>query len=252
MFAKLSGKLPVSSALQWLDLARRRAASGPRRLVDLFLPDQCRICGAASPNAGYCLDCAADLPRHDRQCPVCACPIGTDGICGRCQLVPPPFCETIAPFRYALPLSKDIHQLKYHRKLACGRDLGSVLAREIEARLPALPDVLVPVPLHWRRQLRRGFNHATEIAIPISSTLGIPIAPNLVKRRVHTPPQVGLAPAQRRHNTRRAFECTNRCMPRSAAIVDDVVTSGSTVAEVARCLRRAGVEQVVVWALARA
>lgn len=239
--------------------ARRAAALGRQlpalaapRLIDLLLPDQCRICGGASSNAGYCLDCAADLPRHGLQCPVCAIPVVTGGICGRCQHDLPPFTETIAPFQYAPPLSEDIHKLKYQRKLACGRDLGTLLAREIEARLPELPEALVPVPLHWRRQLQRGFNQSVEIARPVAGALDIPIVAGLVKRRVHTPPQVGLSPAQRRGNIRRVFELTTKPLPRSAAIIDDVITSGSTVTELARCLRAAGVEHVQVWALARA
>jgi len=160
--------------------------------------------------------------------------------------------ETIAPFQYAPPVSEDIHQLKYHRRLACGRDLGILLVRELEARLPELPDVLVPVPLHWQRQFQRGFNQAIEIARPVSRAFDIPIETGVVTRRLHTPPQVGLSSAQRGRNIRRAFAWTGRPVPESAAIIDDVITSGSTVAEVARCLRHAGVEHIAVWALARA
>lgn len=233
-------------------VTNRLPALTAHRFIDLLLPDQCRICGAASPGAGYCRDCAGALPRHDRQCRTCGVPVGFDGICGRCQHDPPPFTETIAPFLYAPPVSEDILKLKYHRKLACGRDLGTLLAREVAARLPELPDVLVPVPLHWKRQFRRGFNQSVEIARPVSSALDIPIETGLVRRRFHTLPQVGLRPAQRRRNLRGVFEPSSKPMPGSAAIIDDVITSGATVAALARCLRAAGIEHVTVWALARA
>jgi len=223
-----------------------------QRITDLLLPDQCRICGAASDAAGYCTGCADSLPRHDLQCMTCGVPVPVDGLCGRCRHAPPPIVELIAPFRYAPPIREDIHALKYRRKLACGRDVGTLLARELERRLPELPDVLVPVPLHWTRQLRRGFNQAAEIALPVSRALDIPIAADLVRRSASTTPQVGLTPAQRRRNLRHAFEATRRRRPTSAAIIDDVITSGATVLEVARGLKRAGVERVSVWAVARA
>ncbi|MDZ7842497.1 MAG: ComF family protein [Gammaproteobacteria bacterium] len=224
----------------------------PGHLIDLLLPDLCRVCGGDTRSAGYCDACAAGLLRHGRQCRACGVPVVIDGLCGRCQRRPAPIAETVAPFRYAPPVSEDIHKLKYHRKLACGRDLGTLLARELEARLPELPEVLVPVPLHWRRQFQRGFNQSVEIARPVSRILGVPIETGLVKRTAYTPPQVGLGPATRRRNLRRAFKTTGATMPASVAIVDDVITSGATVAEVARCLRRAGVETVFVWALVRA
>ena len=223
----------------------------PRRLIDLILPDQCRLCGKASQSGGYCADCAAKLPRHQRQCRVCGVPFAGVQVCGRCQIKPPPFVETIAPFRYASPLSDDIRGLKYRARMANGRDLGLLLARELAHRAGWLPEVLIPVPLHWKRQFRRGFNQSAEIAKPVSEALNIPVDLNLVERRVHTDPQVGLTPAQRRVNLLGAFRCPHGRMPGSAAIIDDVITSGSTVAELARVLRGAGVDRIAVWALVR-
>lgn len=242
--------------MPWIDrcvnFRQRLALLSARQFLAVLLPDQCRICRATSGSAGYCPDCAAALPRHDRQCLVCGVPVAIDGLCGRCQREPPHVSETIAPFRYVDPVRADIHQLKYHRKLACGRDLGTLLARELARRGAWLPDVLVPVPLHWKRQLVRGFNQCVEIAEPVSRAYGIQIDSGLVKRRVHTIPQVGLVPAQRRRNVRRVFQCRKGPVPESAAIIDDIITSGSTIAEVALCLRAAGVRHVVAWALARA
>lgn len=221
-------------------------------LVDLLLPQRCRQCGIPSSAGGYCAGCAASLERHPHPCRICGTPFTGDTVCGGCQHNPPPFDETIAPFKYAPPVSEDVHKLKYHRNLACGRDLGCLLALELEHRDPFLPEVLVPVPLHWKRRFKRGFNQSVEIARPVSRQFGVPINVRLVRRVTHTVPQVGLKPAQRRDNLRRAFRVTGAEVPDSVAIVDDVVTSGATVSEVARCLREAGVRTICVWAVSHA
>lgn len=241
--------------MPWFDrcvnFGQRLASLRAHNLIDMLLPDQCRLCGAASDNAGYCSACAAGLPRHGCQCPCCGIPVTVAAMCGRCQRYPPPILETIAPFQHTASVRDDIHQLKYRQKLACGRDLGFLLAREVEQQASWLPEVLVPVPLHWKRRLGRGFNQSVEIARPVSRALGIPINLSLITRQIHTAPQVRLASAQRRRNIRRAFQTTHQPVPASAAIIDDVITSGSTATEVARCLRAAGVQHVVAWALAR-
>lgn len=222
-----------------------------RWLLDLLLPDHCVLCKRAASSGGYCPDCSAALARHDKQCRLCGVPIVVEGVCGSCQHSPPDIVETIAPFEYIFSVRDDVHQLKYHGKLACGRDLGMLLARELRGRASSLPDVLVPVPLHWKRRFRRGFNQSLEIARPVSRELGIPIRTDLIERCIHTPPQVGLPLAMRRRNMRGVFRCTGNRMPGTAAIIDDVITSGSTTLEAARCLRSAGVARVAVWALAR-
>jgi len=223
-----------------------------RRLLALVVPDCCRVCGASGIEGGFCGGCANALPRHPCPCRVCGAALAAGDLCGRCQLDPPPITGTVAPFRYDPPVSESIHQLKYHRSLAHGRDLGLLLAGELERGALERPEALVPVPLHWRRQFRRGFNQSLEIARPISGHLGIPVRMDIVARRSHTTPQVGLRPARRRRNTRGAFRVRGQGVPGCVAIVDDVVTSGATVFELARCLRRAGARDIYVWAAARA
>jgi len=218
--------------------------------LEVLVPDQCPGCGTGEVEGGYCGPCAAALPRHGSQCRVCGAPFEGQDLCGRCQRRPPPVARTIAPFRYAAPVSDAIHKLKYHRALAYGRDLGLLLARELERGDAPRPDALLPVPLHWRRRFWRGFNQSREIAVQVSDYLGIPLADDLVERRLPTSPQVGLKPAQRRRNLRGVFVVRRR-PPAHVAIVDDVVTSGSTVSELARCLRRAGCREVSVWAVTR-
>jgi len=241
--------------LPWIDrcvnFGRRLPGLASGLLIEALLPDRCPLCGAGTQAAGFCDSCRACLPRHDNQCRACGVPLFAGSLCGSCLGRRPPIEATIAPFRYDSPISDWIHRLKYHRGLAYGRDLGSELAREVEARTAFRPDVLVPVPLHAWRQFRRGFNQSVELALPVSRELGIPVDAGLVTRRVNTIPQVGLRPAERRRNVNRAFAWSGRTVPRTAVIIDDVVTSGSTVRAVARCLARAGVDRVDVWALAR-
>lgn len=222
-----------------------------RMALTLLLPEYCPSCGKASGQAGFCQACSASLARHDRQCRRCGVPFTGNAVCGPCQRFPSPIDETIAPFKYTAPVSDAIHRLKYHRQLACGRDLGYLLAGELRWRISALPDVLVPVPLHWRRRFERGFNQSLEIAEPISTQLGVPIQSDLVRRRTHTSPQVGKMPAQRRRNMRRVFHVPDGKPPAHVAILDDVITSGATASELALCLRRAGTERVSVWAVTR-
>jgi ComF family protein len=113
-----------------------------------------------------------------------------------------------------------------------------------------LPDRLVPVPLHSKRHRQRGFNQARELARPIRSVLDVPIADGLIARAAAAPPQAELPLDRRRQNIRNQFQCRHRPPPH-VAIIDDVVTSASTVAELARCLKRAGAERVDVYAVAR-
>lgn len=222
-----------------------------RAFKGLVLPDHCPQCGHPDEQAGYCRECASGLPRHARQCRICGVPFSGDAICGGCQRCPPPVDRTVAPFKYSSPLSDAVHQLKYHRRIACGRDLGSLLARELASCLDEFPEVLLPVPLHWRRRFQRGFNQSLEIARPVSEALSVPVDARLVRRRLRTSPQVGLMPEQRRRNLRGAFEVRSGPVPPSVGIIDDVVTSGATTSEMAEALRRAGVERVLVYAVIR-
>jgi ComF family protein len=134
--------------------------------------------------------------------------------------------------------------------LDCARTLGRLLAERL-AEHPHRPDALVPVPLHPRRYRERGFNQSAEIALELSRRLAIPLHASLCTRIRHTPAQAGLSARQRRVNVRRAFQVADTGLPRHVAIVDDVVTTGTTVNELARTLRAAGVAYIQVWAVAR-
>jgi ComF family protein len=144
-----------------------------------------------------------------------------------------------------------IHELKYRRQMRHARLLGELFLREVGPRITILPDAIIPVPLHRSRLRHRGFNQSVELARPIARSLGVQIDRRAAIRICNTPPQTGLPINQRQQNVRDAFAIRGPISHRHVAIVDDVMTSGHTVSQLARCLKRAGVKHVQAWVLAR-
>lgn len=230
-------------------LAIRRPARG---LLWRLLPPTCLLCGdRGRPGLDLCAGCHADLPVPDAACERCARRLPRTGICGACQRSPPPFDAAQAGFEYAPPVDWLVHRFKFGGRLECGRVLSECLARELVYRGAGYPDALVPVPLHRRRLRQRGFDQAMEIARLLSARLGVPLADNRLARCRATEPQSTLEARQRRGNLRGAFRVSGM-VPENVALVDDVLTTGSTAAECARVLKRAGCRRVSVWVLARA
>lgn len=213
----------------------------------------CLLCGAACAwDEGLCPPCQADCPRCGPACRRCGDPLPRTAVCGACLLDPPAFDFLVAPFRYRYPLDALIRGLKYRDRLAYVRFLGGALAEEVRARRLQLPECLLPVPLHWRRCIARGFNQSLEIAKVVGTRLAIPVDRGIVRRVRATPAQAGLPAKQRRRNLRGAFLVLQDPPWKRVAIVDDVVTTGATARAISRVLRRAGIEEVQVWAIARA
>lgn len=226
-----------------------------RRLGFALLPGVCLLCGRPSRRPlDLCAPCDAALPWIDSACRRCALPLPAPGTCGQCLQRPPPFAAGLAPCHHAAPVDGMIQRLKYSGDLAQAAPLAALIAARVRERDQPLPEALVPVPLHWRRQVARGFNQALELALPLGRALGIPVRDRLVRRVRATPHQVGLSRAERRRNLARAFvvAADSDALPRHLALVDDVITTGSTVEALAGCLQRAGVERIEVWAVSRA
>ncbi|MGH8722110.1 MAG: ComF family protein [Burkholderiales bacterium] len=171
--------------------------------------------------------------------------------CGRCQRRPPPFDRAICAFDYAFPVDRLLQALKFRGALVYGRVLGELLAARIAAAALALPGVIVPMPLHRSRLGERGFNQACEIARPVSRRLGLPVDTGGVFRARATLEQTHLNARERRTNLRGAFTARRKDWPGHVAIIDDVLTTGSTAGELASTLKKAGVRQVDVWCVAR-
>lgn len=224
-----------------------------RSIQEWFLGPRCALCGdRATLELALCAGCLADLPIMGPACPRCGEPSPAARVCGDCQRRAPPFDYLRAPFRYQLPIDWLVTGLKFQRRMPHARILAEALRRAwpVTDDLPALA---LPVPLHAMRLRERGFNQAIELFHPLLDELGVPLARELLVRRRATPAQAGLSARARRRNLRGAFvvRSPEAVAGRHVVILDDVVTTGSTVAELARVLRRAGAVRIGVWAVAR-
>jgi len=224
------------------------------RVLRALLPLRCLLCGAPGSGRDLCEGCARDFPRNDVCCPRCALPLKAPApVCGECIEREPPFASAWVPFRYAHPLDLLEARFKFRGDLAAGRVLAELMIEHALCETPPRPDLIVTVPLHISRLRERGYNQAFELARPLARSLGIPIERDLLQRVRATPAQTGLDAASRRRNLRRAFAVpATNAVPAHVALFDDVMTTGATLRECARTLRRAGVARVDVWALARA
>jgi len=226
-------------------------------IQDWLLPRLCPACGdPAGVGRELCPGCEQSLPVLHHACPRCAIPYehpDAHGECGTCQKHPPAFAHTVALYRYAPPVDHFIRALKFHRQLGLARLLGEQLARRL-AQETARPDLIMPVPLHNARLRERGYNQALEIARPLARALGVPLDFRSLVRVRATAPQTGMTVAARRKNLRAAFALRDDTAVQNlrVALVDDVMTTGSTVQAAAQCLRAAGAKKIDIWVVARA
>jgi ComF family protein len=217
--------------------------------MHVLFAQRCLLCGAAS-DRDFCPPCHASLPHlPSHHCVVCALPLATGGVCGACIANPPAFDRTIAAASYAFPIDALLHSLKYEAKLA----LAPVLADFLTARISTaeLPDFILPMPLHPAKLRERGFNQALEIARRVSKTTGVELLPLASRRIKDTRSQTGLAWKEREKNIRGAFKCEADLSGRRVGIVDDVMTTGATLNELAKALRKGGACRVSAWVVAR-
>jgi ComF family protein len=204
------------------------------------------LCRAHSGAHLLCDRCAEALPVLGPACPGCALPSGCE-----CARRPPPWSRAVAAWRYDFPLDRLVQDLKYGGRLALAEPLGDGLARAARhLRCAPLPDALVPLPLSPLRQRSRGFNQAQLLAARVAQHLGVPILRGLARCR-DAGPQAALPLTERDANVRDAFRGTDALRGLRVAVVDDVMTTGATLAAAARAARGAGALDVEVWALAR-
>jgi ComF family protein len=232
----------------------------PARALRLLYPPACALCGAPGQDTqDLCTGCRNGLPWNRLACPRCALPLPAGSTrstpCARCQMQPPPYARAWAPFMYADGLRWLHRRLKFDARLANRRLLARLLADALERAfacgdLPR-PDVLVVMPLHPRRLMRRGFNQSLELIRPVAQRLQLELDYRNLRRVKATRPQTDLPAGQRRRNVRGAFACERDLAGLHVALFDDVVTTGHTAAEAARVLRRAGASEISVWSLAR-
>jgi ComF family protein len=213
-------------------------------LARLLFGGSCYVCRDAAREL-LCTACAAELPRlSDVRCPRCALASPGGAVCGRCLADPPHYDATVAALAYAFPADALVHALKFRGELALAPFLGDMLLQKVKNE-PV--DMLLAVPLSARRLRERGYNQAVEIA----RALGREIDLSLCVREGEGRPQMELPYAERRKNIRGAFRCTRHLIGGTVAVVDDVMTTGATLNEVAATLKKAGATRVVNWVVAR-
>ncbi len=248
MIAKIVSKL--KSKLQqhsWLESAQ-----------SFLLPQICLLCQMPLHQSDYvCSGCYQELPwLNDSYCQICARPLPASqtAVCGKCLQKPPYFHKTVALWQYAPPLTKLIIQLKFQQKLLHANFLASCLIDKIHEtyRAMPLPETLIPVPLHKYRLRERGFNQALEIAKIISKHYHIPIDLHSLTRIRHNPAQSSLPAAKRAANVRGVFALQRSLAVKHVAIIDDVMTTGSTVNAISRLLmQKTQIKQIDIWCCAR-
>ncbi|HED34207.1 MAG TPA: ComF family protein [Gammaproteobacteria bacterium] len=232
-------------------------------LLDLLFPPHCSLCGTARnllPDISLCRPCSDDLLHNTDACSLCAAPLSTEGvpptidICAQCIQKKPRYDQLWSPFRYAQPLESMIQQLKFNARL----NFAPLLSTLMIHRLPpdfytqTPPDAVIPMPLHPHRLKQRGFNQSLLLLKPLAKQLKLPVDTESCRRINNTEHQTGKNAQQRQKNIKGAFTFENKNSYQHVVIFDDVVTTGSTVSELSKTIKQAGVGRVDVWCLARA
>lgn len=226
-----------------------------QKCLNGLLSPCCVLCGLPSASVCLCYSCKMDLPWIDAHCRQCGVPLETETVesCGQCCQTPPAYWSVVSPLIYEFPVNRLVQALKFRRQLAEGRVLSHLLAEYIYHQEVDLPDVLIPVPLHRWRMLKRGFNQAYELAAYISRALGVRLDGTSLRRSRYTIAQSGLSRKQRLQNVHGAFQWhADQRACKHIAVVDDVMTTGTTATECARVLMNAGAQRVDIWVAARA
>ncbi|WP_078085247.1 ComF family protein [Microbulbifer mangrovi] len=213
----------------------------------------CILCrSGAEIEYGICAPCRRDLPALGHACASCALPLPntTDHHCPRCLRKPPPQSSCHTCWYYAYPVAQLIQRFKYQRDLAAGRTLAELAARQLHPG-PERPDLLVPVPLHWRKQLSRGYNQAQLIADTLGHSWRIPVDNRALRKITPTGSQQELRRSERLKNLSNSFACDPHVNGLHIGLVDDVITTGATLEVACRALLAAGAIRVSAYALAR-
>jgi len=216
----------------------------------ILLPQNCILCGSVCGHRQLCTGCSQDLPLHHSPCcPVCALPATQGEVCGNCLKLPPRFDATTAALNFDFPADAIVRALKYQGQLEIAGLLATILAQRLAGC--DKPDFILPMPLHATRLQQRGFNQAAEIARRVAHRLAVPFTVNAAVRVRATDPQAGLPLEQRRKNLRGAFAAAEDLSGKKIAVIDDVMTTGTSLNELAKTLKAAGAVRVECWVAAR-
>jgi len=222
------------------------------QLGDLLDPGLCPGCGHKLTNHQvFCSHCLNELKRIRNPCSLCGNENQTpDPICAACLYDQPRWQHMIAPLQYQGLTRELLMRFKFSESLEFSNSLIKTIINHFSSQQPR-PEVLIPVPLHHQRLMQRGYNQAFEIARLISRELSIPLDTNCLRRVRPTHAQAGLSAYKRQKNILKAFEAGNLRGYQHVAVIDDIITTGSTANEVTKTLHRVGIETVEIWGLAR-
>ena len=226
---------------------------------DHLLPGACLLCGlSAAHDIDLCTACQQSLPRLEAHCEICAQPLESRGICGHCLNKRPSFSTVKTPLLYQYPVDLLLQRFKFKGQLAAGKVLSQLLAKHIKTQIDngcgTRPDLLIPVPLHWKKRFARGFNQSEEIARELSCQLNIKYCRHAIKRTLNTPAQHHLSRTERQQlpaTTFAAGPAKKLLTNARVALVDDVLTTGSTAQALSQRLLKEGARSVEIWLLAR-
>jgi ComF family protein len=217
-------------------------------LFAMLFGGSCFLCRGAAHDV-LCDACRGDLPRLEGpRCARCALSCAAGPVCGRCLARPPRYDATVAALAYGFPADALVHALKFRGELALAPLLAGLLR---EAAAQGGVDCVLPVPLSRQRLRERGYNQAAEIARPLARAARAALELSACERARDTPQQAELPWAERARNVRGAFRCEPRFSGKAIAVVDDVMTTGATLDELAGALKAAGAARVVNWVVAR-
>ena len=259
LFRSPAASSVVSSALA--------GARGLLALLPQVIASSCAVCGLRA-KALLCAPCRQQFFQTvSTRCSCCALPLATNApsvvvpVCGACLAAPPAFDATVVAADYQAPLDQLVLQLKFGGKLALAALFGDLLRDALlhlhatEKINPELPTCLIPVPLSARRLQQRGFNQSLEMARPLARHLGVPVLATTMERVRETRPQSELPVAERRQNIRDAFivraAAQSLIAGQHVGVVDDVMTTGETLHELASTLKRFGASRVTNLVFAR-
>lgn len=218
-----------------------------------LIEQPCLLCGLGHHPGRLCPGCDAALPRLDTSllCPTCAGYADEHGFCARCDREGPLLDALHVPFAFDYPLDAVIRTMKYRKHPEYGPLLGALLAANTPQAGPDI-DLVIPVPLSKERLAQRGFNQSDALARAIAGTMPQRFSPDSCVRKRNTPSQSRLSAARRARNLDNAFCVETSVDGLSVAIVDDVLTTGTTLSTLAFQLRKQGVKRVSGWVLTRA
>lgn len=224
-----------------------------RQALDWLLPRKCLRCECKLSNQFHpcCDDCYLSLPFHTNYCQQCGQAFNAnEDICGKCLASPPKYDSCFCAFEYKSPISDQICAFKYNERPELAKSIAQLMCRELDECSIELPEALIPVPLHISRLRSRGFNQSKLLAVEIGKQLEIPVLTDVVVKSRATKAQAEQSLKQRQSNLKGSFALKKRTPFKSLAIVDDVVTTGSTANEIAKILKKNGVDCVSIWGVA--